>query len=801
MKYILSAILAILPLMTFAQSSALLQIDESSFAPVQTDVISGVAVDKIKTDPSRRPCARIKMHINRMTKDEIEGLIVRPIGGSVVVTRTVAASDGNGLIIEMTAKEVTRFYLHHPTFGDSNEVSLSLEGNKEYRLEASLNTTHNVTVTSNIVDAEVYLDNVYKGRINSSYALTISDVYPGRYHLKVKHGSASKEQDIEVNSNSFHFRLEVNQELAKPQYVAFHIEPKNATLFIDGKEYHLNSYGELQSPLKLHNGSYKYIVQAQNYHPKEGTFIVNGQKVDQTVHLEPAFGWLKINDNETLSGATVHIDGYKIGTAPITSNKIPSGKHTVRITKDMYKTHQEEVTISDNQTLEISPKLIADYASVTIASSENTYIYINGQSKGKAPWKGDLASGVYTFEARKDGHRPSEISVDINPDQTGKKYEIPAPKPIYGTIDVQSTPSADVYIDNVKIGQTPLEENIIIGSHQVSIRKEGYNNYNTTVKISEGTTEKITANLQERKTQSQTSYSSKTNTNGSRMYTVRYPVSDSNAWVWVYVDGALVGSTKRTVSIPDGTHDLIVEVDGNKYYGKRMTINSSMSSVIDLTNAPRVVSSSSVTPYYSSSSSSKSSYSSSSYSSSKSKSSYSSSRSYRKKSFSTEDWEIFNIGIMGDLGYSIDDEAMAYGIGLNCRMSRSYSLLKPTIGFRYMYNGAGTHHVAFPLILDLNLVRIFGAEWSWYMGLGIEPLYSSSKNIPTEDNYDSYTGGYESEYYDGGSDETDPNSEWSMGIILNAFGLSFRHHDFNIYMSMDSNDENYYVGMRYTYYF
>ena len=139
--------------MTFAQSSTLLNIDESSFAPVQTDMISGVAVDKIKTDPSKRPCARIKMHINRMTKDEIEGLIVRPIGGSVVVTRTVAASDGNGLIIEMTAKDATRFYLHHPTFGDSNVVSLNLEGNKEYRLEASLNTTHNVTVTSNIVDA------------------------------------------------------------------------------------------------------------------------------------------------------------------------------------------------------------------------------------------------------------------------------------------------------------------------------------------------------------------------------------------------------------------------------------------------------------------------------------------------------------------------------------------------------------------------------------------------------------------------------------------------------------------------
>ena len=773
--------------MTFAQSSTLLQIDESSFAPVQTDVISGVAIDKIGTDPSKRPCARIKMHINRMTKDEIEGLIVRPIGGSVVVTRTVATSDGNGLTIEMTAKEVTRFYLHHPTFGDSNEVSLSLEGNKEYRLEASLNTTHNVTVTSNIIDAEVYLDNVYKGKINSSYALTISDVYPGTYHLKVKHGSASKEQDIEVNSNSFHFRLEVNQELAKPQYVIFHIEPKNATLFINGKEYHLNSHGELEA-LKLHNGSYQYSVQAKNYHPKEGTFIVNGQKVDQTVHLDPAFGWLKINDNETLRGATVHINGYKIGTAPITSNKIPSGKHTVRITKDMYKTHQEDVVISDNQTLEISPKLIADYASVTIASSEDTYIYINGQSKGKAPWKGDLASGVYTFEARKDGHRPSEISVDINPDQTGKKYEIPAPKPIYGTIDVQSTPSADVYIDNVKIGQTPLEENVIIGSHQVSIRKEGYNNYNTTVTITEGTTENIKATLQERKTQSQTSYSSNTK---SIKFTYR---TNSSSLIWVYVDGSLKGKVDNYITLPYGTYNVVVETGTNKFYGKKVTVSSSSPYVIDMTSAPRVVNAQSLTPYYNTSSS---------------YSSYSSPYS-AKKNKRNSDWETFNIGLSVDGGYDVDIEAATIGVGLNCRMSKAESLLIPTAGVRYQYSMDGTHFVGIPLGLNLNFLRFLDASWSWYIGIGFEPLFNCNRRN-SANNYGS-PDTYVPE--DTGSSGSSGNSEDTEGLLdslvdkgvlsycwtVNMLGLGFRHHDFNVYFTSDSY--NYTIlGCRYTYYF
>ena len=94
MKRLLVLILLLFPLVTFAQSTTLLEIDASSFEPVQTDVLSGVAIDKIGMDPSRRPCARIKMHINRMSKEEINGLSVRTVGGSVVVTKCVVATQG-----------------------------------------------------------------------------------------------------------------------------------------------------------------------------------------------------------------------------------------------------------------------------------------------------------------------------------------------------------------------------------------------------------------------------------------------------------------------------------------------------------------------------------------------------------------------------------------------------------------------------------------------------------------------------------------------------------------------------------
>ena len=88
MRYILTLILSFLSFTLSAQTQKhSIEIDASSFAPVQTDMISGVAIDKIGKDHSNRECARIKMRINRMTAAEIGELSIRPRGGNVEVMK------------------------------------------------------------------------------------------------------------------------------------------------------------------------------------------------------------------------------------------------------------------------------------------------------------------------------------------------------------------------------------------------------------------------------------------------------------------------------------------------------------------------------------------------------------------------------------------------------------------------------------------------------------------------------------------------------------------------------------------
>ena len=486
MKYFLTVIIALLPLLSGAQSAKLLEIDASSFAPVQTGIIDGVPIDKIGMDPSKRPCARIKMHVNRMSKEEINGLSVRTVGGSVVVTKCVVASEGNGLIIELTAKAPTRFYLHHEKYGDSNEVSLNLEGNKEYRINAMLNTTHSIVVSSNTPDAEVYVDGVFKGSISPSFDLTVSDVYPGNHKIAVKSGSLSNEIAVEVNSVNIHFRIDLNHQLARPQFVMFMVTPPEASLFIDNQPYLLNQYGEIAEPLMLGNGSHSYVVSAKDYHEERGQFVVNGSKVEKVVNLKPSHGYLKVAGDGQLQGASVYVDGSLIGTAPCTSSRLSSGIHAVRIVKHMYKELSATVEISDGKTLDYRPSLQADFAKVTLKTTAGADIYVDGQKKGTSTWTGDLRSGEHLFEAVMSGYRTSSIYRTISATPSAQMYDIPAPTPILGIVNIISSPVSDVYVDEKHVGRSPLSLDLIVGKHTVVFKKDGYKSQKQMVTVSEG---------------------------------------------------------------------------------------------------------------------------------------------------------------------------------------------------------------------------------------------------------------------------------------------------------------------------
>ncbi len=493
MKRLLTIIFALfITLTAAAQAEKSIVIDQSSFRPVQKDALTGVNIDPIELDNSKRPCARLKVKINRMTRDEINAIEVKIITNNHLTKNKTAEYD-NGLILEMTAKSNTRFYFHHDEFGDSNEVCLNLEADKEYYLEAYLNQSFSIIVNSNVAGADVYLDNIFKGQTSDAHSITIQEVMIGDHDLRLEYGNTPYNQKITVTKSNISFRQDVNSQASKPQFVVFAVEPKSAVVMIDGKLYTPQD-GVVTAVLG--SGTYNYTVSAKDHHDSNGTFSVAGAKVEKIVTLAPAYGWLEVNA-ESLKGAAVFVDNELIGTAPIKSGALASGEHNIRIVKELYNAHTATVTISDNKTTTYNPSLSADFATVTLIAPDGAEIWINGEKKGSSSYTSRLSTGAYIFEARKAGHSSGTLSQTITATPAKQSYTLPAPTPITGGVTVTSSPAmADVAVDGTIVGRTPITlDNILVGEHTITVSKDGYSKFSQSITMAKGKSIEIDAQL------------------------------------------------------------------------------------------------------------------------------------------------------------------------------------------------------------------------------------------------------------------------------------------------------------------
>lgn len=410
-KILFAILLAAISFGAMAQNAKnSINIDPSSFRPVQTDVLTGVNIDPIAKDRSQRECARIKLHVNRMTREEINQLQVHIVGGMVALTKKVIAYEGNGLILEMTAKPQTRFYLHHDKYGDSNEVMVNLEGNKEYFLDAQLDMLLPITVVSNIKGADVYVDGTYKGQTNDNYMLTVEDIVPGDHKIALKYGAATTEKLVDVNSSNISFRVEINSQSSQPQYVVFDLEPKTAIVFIDN-EPQTTQDGVMSTVLQ--NGTYSYRVIAKGYYEQTGSFTIEGAKVVRKITLKADAAMVTISAagedveiwaNNELKGKSPWRGPLIAGTYIFEARK--AGHRTTSLSQAITSTPAEQ-----SYTLNAPTPIIG---SVDITSTPALAdVYIDGKHVGQTPMKSNLYEGNHTITIQKTGYAISEHSATV----------------------------------------------------------------------------------------------------------------------------------------------------------------------------------------------------------------------------------------------------------------------------------------------------------------------------------------------------------------------------------------------------
>lgn len=277
----------------------------------------------------------------------------------------------------------------------------------------------------------------------------------------------------------------------KTGWIILNSTPQGAAVYINGDfvgNTPLNNY-------KQAYGTYSYRLEHPNYHEATGKIELNDSRFERTITLTPAFGSIRVTSNTT--GATVLLDGKSTGkTTPCTLEEVPSGQHTITVQLDKYAPRQLAVNVEDGKTAQLSAELSARFANVTISSLEGAQIYCNGKLLGTSRYVGDMMEGFYDVEVRMNHYKSASQQLQVT---AGKSQDITLnPTPIYGSLDVVSTPhDAEITIDGKTYGKTPNTiDKLLEGEHSISLALPGYVTITERFTIKENENSTVSLNLQ-----------------------------------------------------------------------------------------------------------------------------------------------------------------------------------------------------------------------------------------------------------------------------------------------------------------
>ena len=280
------------------------------------------------------------------------------------------------------------------------------------------------------------------------------------------------------------------------QFVVFNVRPAHAIVELGDEMLTVDSEGYAEKGVPY--GTYNYRVSCANYHTEAGQVTVTKEgKAEVNVTLRPNFGWIAFDGVEELHGAHIYIDNERVGQLPMVAEGGKEGVHQVRIVKPLYKTYTQQVTVTENDTVALDVKMVPNFATVTVISSDNEgEIWIDGHKKGVGRWTGGLEQGEYKVEVRRESHRTVSDVLYVQ-DLNERTFRLGSPKPIYTTVEISSRPSkTTVYIDGKRVGETPLiASEVLIGSRRVTFKRDGYITVEKTVELKENVENVLSAEL------------------------------------------------------------------------------------------------------------------------------------------------------------------------------------------------------------------------------------------------------------------------------------------------------------------
>ena len=186
-------------------------------------------------------------------------------------------------------------------------------------------------------------------------------------------------------------------------FLALTVEPKNASVYINGELQQIDDNGELM--VMLPYGEHQYRIEANGYMNEAGVIAVGKETVTKAIRLKSALATLKINS--TTPGADIIVNNQKRGTGSW-SGSLTAGMYLIECQKPGYHSYQTSITLAKQEEKALTiPALTAKYGSIVVSVKPiGAEVWMDGAKLGTSPGVfSNVLATKHTIEVKKAGYQ------------------------------------------------------------------------------------------------------------------------------------------------------------------------------------------------------------------------------------------------------------------------------------------------------------------------------------------------------------------------------------------------------------
>jgi formylglycine-generating enzyme required for sulfatase activity len=286
--------------------------------------------------------------------------------------------------------------------------------------------------------------------------------------------SEEKSQTLNLSMEKLPGRLSVRaHQEGKPSVVI-----DGAVVQIDGEEMGITPIQEVA----VKSGRRRVDIHSKNYQDLTTHIDVKGCGESQLMDLALIPGWADVTIGSIPKGASVRLDGKKVGKTPIELDLFP-GRHKVEISADRFKTWRTRLLVQANQpqTLENIRLEPADGTLSLRTNPAGANVTVGKRYAGKTPLDMPLLPDkVHVIRISKAGYEKVVQEVKISSGR-GKDLTMDL-VPIEGIVYLTVNPEdAELLVNGKSRGAVRKELRLTTVEHRLEIRKEGYQSFQTKI--------------------------------------------------------------------------------------------------------------------------------------------------------------------------------------------------------------------------------------------------------------------------------------------------------------------------------